>query len=178
MNYIYNTWLILPTCLLIFFYSTLLPFQTTTTRILQSPDSKNPLLPHLPCDLFKGQWVLDPSRQPLYDSTCPFHRNAWNCIKNQRDNVGRINSWKWVPEQCDLNRVYPRGFLNLMRNKNIGFVGDSLNENFLVSFLCTLRGADDGAKKWKRKGSWRGAYFPKFNVTVAYHRSVLLARYE
>lgn len=172
------TWLILPSCLLIFFYSTLLPFQTTTSPLLQSPASQNPLLPHLPCDLFKGQWILDPSRKPLYDSTCPFHRNAWNCNKNQRQNMGRITSWKWVPERCDLNRVDPRGFLNLMRNKNIGFVGDSLNENFLVSFLCTLRVADDGAKKWKRKGSWRGAYYPRFNVTVAYHRSVLLARYE
>ncbi|KAL0422466.1 UNVERIFIED_CONTAM: protein trichome birefringence-like 12 [Sesamum latifolium] len=114
----------------------------------------------------------------MYDSTCPFHRNSWNCIKNQRENMGRINSWKWVPESCDLNRVDPAGFLNLMRNKNIGFVGDSLNENFLVSFLCILRVADAGAKKWKRKGAWRGAYFPKFNVTVGYHRAVLLAKYE
>ena len=65
-----------------------------------------------------------------------------------------------------------------MRNKNIGFVGDSLNENFLVSFLCILKVADSGAKKWKKKGALRDAYFPKFNVTVAYHRAVLLAKYE
>ncbi|PKI33719.1 hypothetical protein CRG98_045881 [Punica granatum] len=64
-----------------------------------------------------------------------------------------------------------------MRNRNIGFVGDSLNENFVVAFLCALRAADSGAKKWKRKGAWRGAHFPKFNVTVAYHRAVLLANY-
>lgn len=83
-----------------------------------------------------------------------------------------------MPHSCDLDRVDPSQFLNLMRNKNIGFVGDSLNENFLVSFLCVLRVADDGAKRWKRKGAWRGAYFPKFNVTVAYHRAVLLAKYE
>lgn len=92
--------------------------------------------------------------------------------------MARINSWKWLPHSCELDRVDPVGFLNLMRNKNIGFVGDSLNENFLVSFLCVLRVADDGTKKWKRKGAWRGAYFPKFNVTVAYHRAVLLAKYE
>ncbi|KAL0365243.1 UNVERIFIED_CONTAM: protein trichome birefringence-like 12 [Sesamum angustifolium] len=170
------TSLILPSFLLIFFYSRLLPLYTTPSP--QSPTSKIPLLPPPPCNLFKGRWILDPSRKPMYDSTCPFHRNAWNCIKNQRENMGRINSWKWVPESCDLNRVDPDGFLNLMRNKNIGFVGDSLNENFLVSFLCTLRVADAGAKKWKRKGAWRGAYFPKFNVTVGYHRAVLLAKYE
>lgn len=92
--------------------------------------------------------------------------------------MGRINSWKWVPEQCDLPQVDPEGFLGLMRNRNIGFVGDSLNQNFLVSFLCILRIADEGAKRWKRKGAWAGAYFPKFNVTVAYHRAVLLSKYQ
>ena len=92
--------------------------------------------------------------------------------------MGIINSWKWVPKDCNLERIDPRRFLALMRNRNIGFVGDSLNENFLVSFLCVLRVADVGAKKWKKKGAWRGAYFPKYNVTVAYHRAVLLARYK
>ncbi|KAK3414058.1 hypothetical protein EUGRSUZ_I02565 [Eucalyptus grandis] len=114
----------------------------------------------------------------MYDETCPFHRNAWNCLRNQRENMVTINSWRWVPKGCSLDRIDPVRFLGLMRNKNIGFVGDSLNENFLVSFLCILRAADAGAKKWKRKGAWRGAHFPKFNVTVAYHRAVLLAKYE
>ncbi|KAL6494614.1 Protein trichome birefringence-like 12 [Orobanche gracilis] len=171
------TCFILPSSLLIFFYSSALRFYTTT-RTPQPPISEIPDLPSSPCNLFRGRWAFDPTRKPTYDSTCLFHRNAWNCIRNQRENMGRINSWKWVPDGCDLNRVDPDGFLNLMRNKNIGFVGDSLNENFLVSFLCVLRVADGGANKWKRKGAWRGAYFPKFNVTVAYHRAVLLAKYE
>ncbi|XP_057978109.1 protein trichome birefringence-like 12 isoform X1 [Malania oleifera] len=131
-----------------------------------------------PCNLFNGNWVQDPHRRAIYDETCPFHRNAWNCLRNKRDNMGMINSWKWVPRNCDLPRIDPSGFLSLMRNRRIGFVGDSLNENFLVSFLCILRVGDSGAKKWKKKGAWRGAYFPKFNVTVAYHRAVLLAKYK
>ncbi|GER43272.1 trichome birefringence-like [Striga asiatica] len=171
------TWLILPSCLLIFFYSNVLPLYTTN-RALQSPISENPNYSQDHCNLFRGRWVFDPTRKPMYDSTCPFHRNAWNCIRNQREKMGRINSWKWVPEGCHLDRIDPVRFLSRMRNRNVGFVGDSLNENFLVSFLCVLRVADDGAKKWKRKGAWRGAYFPKFNVTVAYHRAVLLAKYE
>lgn len=92
--------------------------------------------------------------------------------------MDRINSWKWVPEDCELHEIDPLEFMGVMRDKRIGFVGDSLNENFLVSLLCILRVADMGARKWKRKGAWRGAYFPKFNVTVAYHRAVLLAKYE
>ncbi|KAL9263185.1 trichome birefringence-like 12-like protein [Drosera capensis] len=37
---------------------------------------------------------------------------------------------------------------------------------------------DGGGRKWKRKGASRGGFFPRFNVTVGYHRAVLLAKYE
>ncbi|XP_076894793.1 protein trichome birefringence-like 12 [Bidens hawaiensis] len=162
------TWLLISTCTLtIFYYSKLLPY----------PKPSSPTPP--PCNLFTGKWVFDPTRRkPIYDDTCPFHRNAWNCLKNQRDNMGVINSWKWVPNDCELNEIDPLEFMGVMRGKRIGFVGDSLNENFVVSLLCLLRVADAGAKKWKRKGAWRGAYFPNFDVTVGYHRAVLLAKYE
>ncbi|XP_019173036.1 PREDICTED: protein trichome birefringence-like 12 isoform X2 [Ipomoea nil] len=170
------TWLFLPAFMLLILYSTFLPLYTPSSPS-SSQYSKPKLSISSSCNLFKGQWVFDPARKPMYDDNCPFHRNAWNCLRNERENMGRINSWRWVPEDCELARVDPSGFLGLMRNRNIGFVGDSLNENFLVSFLCILRVADMGAKKWKRKGAWRGAFFPKFNVTVGYHRAVLLAEY-
>lgn len=167
-------WLILLPLLILFLYS--------LTVSLQAPISPSPQIKKISasptCNLFKGHWNPDPNRRPIYDETCPFHRNAWNCLRNQRENMGTINSWKWVPQTCDLPQIDPFRFLDLMRNRNIGFVGDSLNENFLTSFLCSLRVADLGAKKWKRKGAWKGAYFPKFNVTVAYHRAVLLAKYK
>lgn len=162
--------------LLLFIYYHLLPFATVTNL---PPLPQKPLPSPPPCDLFRGRWVLDPRKpQPFYNESCPFHRNAWNCLRNKRDNMETINSWKWVPKDCALNRIDPWRFMGMMRNRNIGFVGDSLNENFLVSFLCILRVADMGAKKWKKKGAWRGAYFPNYNVTVAYHRAVLLAKYR
>ncbi|EXB51454.1 hypothetical protein L484_010434 [Morus notabilis] len=178
-------WLLFVTLSLIFLYSSLLPFHSPPSptqplkNIPTSPNakSKSKSLKNA-CNFYKGHWVFDPARRPIYDETCPFHRNAWNCLRNKRDNMGNINSWKWMPKTCDLPRIDPFRFLDLMRNRNIGFVGDSLSENFLVSFLCVLRVVDLGAKKWKKKGAWRGAYFPKFNVTVAYHRAVLLAKYE
>ncbi|KAG2704881.1 hypothetical protein I3760_05G027300 [Carya illinoinensis] len=158
-------------------FLTLLLLSLYSSLLSQPPPAVPP--PNRPlCNLFKGHWVIDPTSKPLYDHTCPFHRNAWNCLKNQRENMGLINSWKWEPESCALPRIDPARFLGLMRNKNIGFIGDSLNENFLVSFLCVLRVADMGARKWKKKGAWKGAFFPKFNVTVGYHRAVLLAKYQ
>ncbi|XP_057991413.1 protein trichome birefringence-like 12 isoform X8 [Hevea brasiliensis] len=155
----------------LYLYSTSLLPCSSTSITTPSPSST--------CNLFEGHWVLDPEApKPFYDESCPFHRNAWNCLRNNRDNMGLINSWKWVPQKCNLPRIDPQRFLGIMRNRNIGFVRDSLNENFLVSFLCILRVADADARRWKKKGAWRGAYFPKFNVTVAYHRPALLAKYQ
>ncbi|KAL9681658.1 hypothetical protein QQ045_013445 [Rhodiola kirilowii] len=169
--------LIFLTLILIFIYYNIL---SQTPSLSSAPTNPNPSekLQTYPCNLYEGNWALDPSRKPMYDETCPFHRNAWNCLRNKRENMERINEWKWVPRSCELPRVDPERFLGIMRNRNVGFVGDSLNENFVVALLCVLRGGDGGVRKWKRKGAWRGAYFPKFNVTVGYHRAVLLARYQ
>lgn len=168
---------------------TLILLLYSTSNLLPNPNSPKPhpkshqllgLGPFAGCDLTAGEWVSRPHpRPPLYDSTCPFHRNAWNCLRNNRSNMGRINSWAWAPRGCagPLPRIDPPAFLESVRGKRIGFVGDSLNENFLVAFLCALRAADPGAAKWKRRKAWRGGYFPKYDVTVAYHRAVLLAKY-
>lgn len=157
----------------------LLLYSSNSTLLLYSPTpNPNPKHTHH-CDLTNGRWVQNPNpRPPLYDSTCPFHRNAWNCLRNNRSNMGLLNSWAWIPDGgCELPRIDPEAFLDSVRGRKIGFVGDSLNENFVVAFLCVLRSADGGARKWKRKGAWRGGYFPRFDVTVAYHRAVLLAKY-
>ncbi|XP_077234019.1 trichome birefringence-like protein (DUF828) isoform X2 [Tasmannia lanceolata] len=175
-------WLILLTCALLYIYTSILPLYSLSSKPSipksQTHHSSDLNNPSPPCDFTKGQWIQQPHYKPFYTEDCPFQRNSWNCLKNKRENMENINSWRWVPEKCVSPRIDPVRFLGFMRNKRIGFVGDSLNENFLVSFLCILRVADGGAKKWKRKGAWRGAYFPKFNVTVAYHRAVLLAKYE
>lgn len=173
-------WLFLLSITLLFLYTSFLPLYSPKSPKGPKPSFPKPHHHHTspPCNFTRGRWIQDPHHTPIYDGSCPFHRNAWNCLRNQRENMETINSWKWVPENCDSPRIDPVRFLGLMRNRRIGFVGDSLNENFLVSFLCILRAADGGASKWKRKGAWRGGYFPKFNVTVAYHRAVLLARHE
>eukprot|EP00256_Glycine_max_P036611 XP_006583778.1 protein trichome birefringence-like 12 isoform X2 [Glycine max] len=156
-------WLILLTFASFYFFSSFLSLSTFSSSSSSSSPTSQSLSISNTCNLFRGHWVSDPNHTPLYDQTCPFHRNAWNCLRNERQNMTLINSWRWVPRNCHLPRIDPVRFLGMMKNTNIGFVGDSLNENFLASFLCILSVADKGAKKWKKKGAWRGAYFPKFN---------------
>ncbi|GKA20373.1 trichome birefringence-like protein 13, partial [Tanacetum coccineum] len=58
-----------------------------------------------------------------------------------------------------------------------GFVGDSLNRNMLISLFCYLRCVSCELKKWRPAGSYRGFTFLKYKLTMAYHRTNLLARY-
>ncbi|KAL5845925.1 hypothetical protein ACOSQ3_009449 [Xanthoceras sorbifolium] len=121
-------YLILLSIILLFLYSSLLTPTTTTTKTLSKPSSHSTRS----CNLFNGRWVLhdhpNTTHKPLYNDSCPFHRNAWNCIRNQRPQMDRINSWKWVPHHCDLTRIDPFRFLSLMRNKNVGGKGKELGE--------------------------------------------------
>jgi hypothetical protein len=58
-----------------------------------------------------------------------------------------------------------------------GFVGDSLNRNMFVSLFCMLKSVTGELKKWRPAGADRGFTFSQYNLTIAYHRTNLLARY-
>lgn len=58
-----------------------------------------------------------------------------------------------------------------------GFVGDSLNRNMFVSLFCSLKRVPGEVKKWRPAGADRGFSFLKYNLTIAYHRTNILARY-
>ncbi|GJW25570.1 trichome birefringence-like protein 12 [Tanacetum coccineum] len=45
--------------------------------------------------------------------------------------MDQVNSWKWVVEKCELDEIDPFEFMSVMKVKNVGFVGDSLNENLV-----------------------------------------------
>ncbi|CAN6686171.1 unnamed protein product [Malus baccata var. baccata] len=120
-----------------------LPFHTPSL-----PTSFSKRIPTFPfCNFFKGHWSTTPTANPYLHG---------KCLRNKRDDMGIINSWKWVPQDCVSHQINPTWFLGWMRNMNVGFVRDSLNENFLVSFLCILRVVDAGAKKWQPKQDTRG----------------------
>ncbi|PQM42750.1 protein trichome birefringence-like 13 [Prunus yedoensis var. nudiflora] len=65
----------------------------------------------------------------------------------------------------------------MYRDTSIGFVGDSLNRNMFVSLFCSLKQVSNEVKKWRPAGADRGFTFLQYNLTLAYHRTNLLARY-
>ncbi|KAH1264552.1 Protein ALTERED XYLOGLUCAN 4 [Glycine max] len=88
-------------------------------------------------DYFDGKWIRD-RRGPLYNSTtCGTIKEGQNCITRGRPDSGYLY-WRWKPSQCSLPRFKPQTFLQLISNKHVAFVGDSMPRNQLESLLCML----------------------------------------
>ncbi|CAN6242776.1 unnamed protein product [Urochloa humidicola] len=167
-------------CLLLVTAAILVLPSRLARRVSPPPPEKALPCGAAPSDATAGRWVPTPHPvpPPLYDAFCPFHRNSYNCLRNGRPPLAALS---WAPARCGgavVPRIDAAGFLAAARGRRVGFVGDSLNENLAVALLCALRSADPGARKWKRRGAWRGGYFPRQDVTVAFHRAVLLAKYR
>ncbi|XP_009421095.2 protein trichome birefringence-like 26 [Musa acuminata AAA Group] len=89
------------------------------------------------CDLSSGEWIPD-ARDPAYsNSTCSFISSFQDCLTNGRPDTGYLH-WRWKPYGCELPRFDANKFLNRMRNKSLGFVGDSVFRNQMESLLCLL----------------------------------------
>ncbi|XP_060168034.1 protein trichome birefringence-like 13 isoform X2 [Lycium barbarum] len=150
-------------------------FSTSQTNSLN-----NKLFYSKSCNFTHGRWIYDQSinSPPRYDNTCKEIYKGWSCIGSNKSNALDIVKWRWKPYQCDLPQFDPLHFLQRFRNTNIGFVGDSLNRNMFVSLFCTLKRVSGDVKKWRPAGADRGFTFLKYNLTISYHRTNLLARYS
>ncbi|KAL1189856.1 Xyloglucan O-acetyltransferase 1 [Cardamine amara subsp. amara] len=127
------------------------------------------------CDYTEGKWIRD-EIGPLYNgSTCGTIKEGQNCFRHGRPDSGYLY-WKWKPNQCDIPRFDANRFLDLMKNKHLAFVGDSMARNQLESLVCLLstvaipdliyrNGEDNKFRKWR---------FESHNVTVSVYWSPFL----
>ncbi|VVA94758.1 unnamed protein product [Arabis nemorensis] len=127
------------------------------------------------CDYTKGKWIRD-EIGPLYNgSTCGTIKEGQNCFRHGRPDSGYLY-WKWKPNQCEIPRFDANRFLDLMRDKHLAFVGDSMARNQLESLICLLstvsspdlvyrNGEDNKFRKWR---------FESHNVTVSVYWSPFL----
>ncbi|XP_057444836.1 xyloglucan O-acetyltransferase 1-like [Lotus japonicus] len=127
------------------------------------------------CNYYNGDWVRD-MNEPLYNATtCGAITDGQNCIKNGRPDSGYLY-WRWKPSECHLPRFEPHTFLQLIKNKHIAFVGDSLARNQVESLLCMLATASTADLVYRngKEGKFRRWHFPAYNANLSIYWSPFL----
>ncbi|GAB2291080.1 protein trichome birefringence-like [Dionaea muscipula] len=76
--------------------------------------------------------------------------------------------WRWSPRDCELPGFDPQRFLDLMQNKSLAFIGDSISRNHVQSLLCILSHVEKTKEIYRdeadKSKTW---YFSSHNFTVA-----------
>ncbi|KAI4328305.1 hypothetical protein L6164_020668 [Bauhinia variegata] len=128
-----------------------------------------------PCDYFSGKWIPD-KIGPLYNgTTCGTIKEGQNCISHGRLDMGYLY-WRWKPSECNLPRFEPETFIQLLQNKHLAFVGDSMARNQLESLLCMLATASTPNLIYRNgeDNKFRRWHFPSHNISVSVYWSPFL----
>lgn len=140
-------------------------------------EEEKPHVKSTTCDYTNGEWVHD-NQGPMYNGTsCGTIKKGRDCMDHGRPDTGYLY-WKWKPYECLVPRFEPNIFLDMLKNKHVAFVGDSMARNQLESLLCMLstfsapnlvyrNGEDDKFRRW---------HFPSHNVNVSIYWSPFLVK--
>ncbi|XP_062110239.1 xyloglucan O-acetyltransferase 1 [Humulus lupulus] len=129
------------------------------------------------CDYTSGKWVPD-KQGPLYNGTsCGTIKEGQNCISHGRPDLGFLQ-WRWKPNQCSIPRFNPNTFLELIQNKHIAFIGDSMARNQLESLLCMLSTVSNPNLFYKsgEDNKFRRWHFPSHNANLSIYWSPFLVQ--
>ncbi|KAF8412140.1 hypothetical protein HHK36_000096 [Tetracentron sinense] len=119
------------------------------------------------CDIFAGDWVPHPSGPIYTNESCHVMEPHQNCMSNGRPDSGYLY-WRWNPRDCELPPFNAERFLELMRHKSWGFIGDSISRNHVQSLLCILSQVEQAVEVYHdeeyRSKRW---HFPSYNFTLS-----------
>nr|GEX10101.1 protein trichome birefringence-like 31 [Tanacetum cinerariifolium] len=103
------------------------------------------------CNVFEGKWVWDNESHPLYtEVSCPLLVKQVTCQKNGRPDSSYQN-WKWQPDGCNLPRFNALKLLEILRDKRLMFVGDSVQRSTFDSMVCLVQSVIPEGKKSLQK---------------------------
>ncbi|XP_051125472.1 protein trichome birefringence-like 31 isoform X2 [Andrographis paniculata] len=123
------------------------------------------------CDVFKGRWVWENESYPLYEEeNCPFLVKQTTCLRNgRRDSFYR--HWRWQPDGCDLPRFNGIKLMEMLRDKRLMFVGDSVQRGMFESMVCLVHSSIPSSVKTSlRRIPPRKVFkIEEFNASIEYY---------
>ncbi|KAJ4834719.1 Protein trichome birefringence-like 16 [Turnera subulata] len=143
------------------------------------------------CDYAKGKWVVDDSWSLYSGFGCKqWLSEMWACRLMQRTDFA-YEKIRWQPKHCQMEEFEGSKFLNMMKDKTLAFVGDSLGRQQFQSMMCMITGgmktADvmDVGEEYglvipqgsARPNGW-AFRFLKTNTTILYYWSASLCDLE
>ncbi|KAH0722908.1 hypothetical protein KY290_005573 [Solanum tuberosum] len=144
-------------------------------RALESDSIDNPgddILDFDPdeCSVNHGKWMFNSLIKPLYtDRTCPYIDKQYSCIKNGRKDSYYLH-WEWKPDDCMLPRFDPEVALQKLQGKRLMFVGDSLQRNQWISFICLVESVIPKDKKSMKRGRVHSVFKAKeYDATIEFY---------
>ncbi|TYI84745.1 hypothetical protein E1A91_D05G388400v1 [Gossypium mustelinum] len=122
------------------------------------------------CNLFEGKWVWDNVSYPLYEeNSCPYLVKQTTCLKNGRPDSFYQN-WRWQPQACNLPRFDPLKLLDILRDKRLMFIGDSVQRAQFESMVCLVQSVvPKGKKSFKRDPPRKIFKAKEYNATIEYY---------
>ncbi|CAI7767703.1 unnamed protein product [Closterium sp. NIES-53] len=91
------------------------------------------------CDLSVGSWAPS-TKYPVYDSSCPYISQDFNCEKNGRPD-GDFRHFEWKPSGCKLTRFDAKKFAMTFVGQAVAIVGDNSGQYMYQSLRCRLDAA-------------------------------------
>ncbi|KAL6535947.1 hypothetical protein OROHE_012791 [Orobanche hederae] len=123
------------------------------------------------CDVFEGEWIWDDATYPLYgEKDCPFLVKQTTCLKNGRPD-SFYQHWKWQPSGCSLPRFDGMKLMEMLRDKRLMFVGDSLQRSMFESMVCLVQSAlpNDVKRSLRRIPPRKIFEVEEFNASIEYY---------
>ncbi|CAL5393553.1 unnamed protein product [Camellia sinensis] len=120
------------------------------------------------CNVFEGKWVWDNVSFPVYGESCPYLVKQVTCRKNGRPDSFYQN-WRWQPHACQLPRLNALKLLEVLRDKRLMFVGDSIQRGMFESMVCLVQSVIPEGKKSLQRIPPRKIFTAEdFNATIEY----------
>ncbi|XP_052178292.1 protein trichome birefringence-like 31 [Diospyros lotus] len=121
------------------------------------------------CNVFEGKWVWDNGSYPLYtEESCQFLVKQVTCQRNGRPDA-LYQNWRWQPNTCKLPRFNALKLLEVLRDKRLMFVGDSIQRGMFESMVCLVQSVIPDGKKSLQRVPPRKIFTAKdYNATIEY----------